>query len=541
MNITTLCLITSNSASLSAIFSPASHYSYNQFSLQNSHFTKFFMPVLLSHSKISNLNFHSNSFKNFLISPLTLNSEVYLIKGQEFSSTTSPFEPQLDSTNTTITNCLFENCVSTGNGGAISVSMNTALSVVGTIFDSCQGKDKGGAIFISSDGNAGLVSSVYSQYCCFSKCSLSGSDTSGSAVLAYSAKLELYFSSTNLCPGTGNTCSGAQFDLLATNVQSNNVNTSNGYSTYCSSIEYRSASTGFFSYQTIYKCFGGFIVAFSNTIATDLVVSYTNIVNCELIPNGNYVRLAIIHQSGGQNSLTNFYIFDCDLHHEVSVTFLTAVISVANSGGVESNGQVAADYFVTDFNQGDMISDHSANKITLGSNNQYGDTSKITYDIEQLNLGECAGAIIAPGRAPTEGFSPSEAFTLSASFTKKIESENSSENENSSGSSSVVNSGNSSSGNSDVEGESINSSDDGNSDDEIDDDDDGEKKGLSSGELAAAISVPIIVAAVILAILLILFFLAKNKKKVANEEGEEKNEENELEDKFHVDDDDNLN
>lgn len=101
----------------------------------------------------------------------------------------------------------------------------------------------------------------------------------GAAMYIVSNETTLLYTSTIDCPGTDHSRSvGAQFDINSLNVTSKCINITGGQAIYCSGIEYRYATSGFFRFQSMSNGYGTYITAFSDIEIDSFSIDYLNYV-----------------------------------------------------------------------------------------------------------------------------------------------------------------------------------------------------------------------------------------------------------------------
>lgn len=323
-----------------------------------------------------------------------------------------------------ITGCIFKDCHSKKNGGSLLIEQYTDVMIHNTIFhNSSTESSRGGAAVIGNtiDPNQGIgisdhmLSKLDVQYCCFQNC-YGSNELYGVALFIAAEETTLLYASTVNCPDEANKAEGAQFDIQAKNVSSSYVNVTSGHSKYCTGIEYRKATDGYFKYQTIFKNTGKYTNSFTSVTKDNLEISFSNYVSNTIVdtnePNSPYP--ALVHIRLKPISINNFYFSQNNCP--------------SNNGKFVSRGTEKDDANVV-IKLSNCFSDNPENWLITEnylSTSSFIITDKIeTYEIDLLKLGECAGQKTADILVVTSFFSPSNFFSDSKEFTQSKQLSNS--------------------------------------------------------------------------------------------------------------------
>lgn len=319
----------------------------------------------------------------------------------------------------TIAGCTFSECYSTGNdhngGGGILIEQDCKVIIHETIFNACHTDHLvGGAAYIckvrgTHDKNGGTFKDQQTkeadiQYCCFQHCYGNKDDIYGVAMLVSAQVTILLYSSTTNCT-TDVRAYGAQFDIQADNITSLNTNTTGSYSTYCGAIEYRDATKGKFMYQTMTKNDCKYATSFTSLTIDGMEISSCNYVNNTIRYNYGGISDALVHIRNKPITLEFFYFIDtiypdndkgqfvsCDKSYSVTMKFCYAN---------DPDPKRRESFFETE-------------------NCNWSVTDYATFDIKQLNLGDCQGEQPPAPIIITSIFTPSADFTISQAFTNSF-------------------------------------------------------------------------------------------------------------------------
>lgn len=271
------------------------------------------------------------------------------------------------------------------------------------------------------------------QYCCFDDCFGANAGLYGVALFSAADKTILLYTSSVNCPGLEKTIAeGAQFDIQANTISSQQVNASTSQSWYCGAIEYRYASKGSFKFETIsdIKCMFG--IAYSSIVQKDLDLSMSNMIRIKLERHVSQndpdsminVFSGLIHVRNIDSiTISNFCFLDNNLKNINDDD--QKIISRGTDGSSEHKIQPikvilnncyydCLDSFV-DITDGDNLNNHKLVNCVQNTNT--------LNDIPQLDLDECKGAVTPPPFTPipaSNPFSESDHFTKSNQFSQSM-------------------------------------------------------------------------------------------------------------------------
>lgn len=264
------------------IFSVSPYYSIEQIYSSpittyffHSAFSYFFSNAIISHTTCHMTHIGKCKFLNTLSTPVKFQSEpcpsninnrtFYTSSNFSDSNVRRPYFANCG--DLIIDSCIFRNCYSFGiGGGALFVTQDSIIVIHNTLFSFAHTDFSlgGGALISGKNFDVALPPHCVSlnvQYCCFSYCyptvypsvNVNNMGIFGSALLASSRVVILYFSSTSNCFNSNKNIpnQGAQLDLRSPKIMSQNANISGGNSKWCGSMEYRDTVQGFFKFQTI--------------------------------------------------------------------------------------------------------------------------------------------------------------------------------------------------------------------------------------------------------------------------------------------------
>lgn len=316
-----------------------------------------------------------------------------------------------------IAGCLFQDCFSYDQrGGGIHIEQYCSVIIHETIFESCFTNYSGGAaISICKKHVSGNTyeqsKDINIQYCCFQNCNnFIENTTFGVSVFAASTNITLFFSSTNNCSFIRS--AGAQFDIQSETTNSKYVNLTGGKSHYCSSIEYRFTTKGFFIFQTIFNTSSKYSIAFVQAVTNDITVSHCNFVSNTLyqsfpstikLPTPVYIAQNFIQ-------IQSFYFIKT--HFADNIGFY-----------VNRNGNTATAEMVNCYSDDKNQNRYNREYVTY-KKCHFGTTSFTTYIMEHLFLGDCRGnktadiIIISPTFSNSYTFSSSSQFSYSSFFSE---------------------------------------------------------------------------------------------------------------------------
>ena len=316
-----------------------------------------------------------------------------------------------------IAGCLFQDCFSYDQrGGGIHIEQYCSVIIHETIFESCFTNYSGGAaISICKKHVSGNTyeqsKDTNIQYCCFQNCNnFIENTTFGVSVFAASTNITLFFSSTNNCSFIRS--AGAQFDIQSETTNSKYVNLTGGKSHYCSSIEYRFTTKGFFIFQTIFNTSSKYSIAFVQAVTNDITVSHCNFVSNTLyqsfpsaikLPTPVYIAQNFIR-------IQSFYFIKT--HFADNIGFY-----------VNRNGNTATAEMVNCYSDDKNQNRYNKEYVTY-KKCHFGTTSFTTYMMEHLFLGDCRGnktadiIIISPTFSNSYTFSSSSQFSYSSFFSE---------------------------------------------------------------------------------------------------------------------------
>lgn len=312
-----------------------------------------------------------------------------------------------------IAGCLFQDCFSNDQrGGGIHIEQYCSVIIHETIFESCYTNYSGGAAI--SICKKHVSGSLYEQskdtniqYCCFQNCNnFIENTTFGVSVFAASTNITLFFSSTNNCSFIRS--AGAQFDIQSEITNSKYVNLTGGKSHYCSSIEYRFTTKGFFIFQTIFNTSSKYSIAFVQAVTNDITVSHCNFVSNTLyqsfpstkkLPTPVYIAQNFIR-------IQSFYFVKTNFADNIGFY-------------VNRNGDTATAEMVNCYSD-DKNQDRYNKEYVTYKNCHFGTISFTTYMMEHLFLGDCRGNKTADIIIISPTFSNSYTFSSSSQFSDSL-------------------------------------------------------------------------------------------------------------------------
>lgn len=425
MNLTLTALVASHLASspmlmFSQHFHEISTINIDRFSTRN-----FFSSFLYSQSYQGKVKISKSSFIRYMRTPLVFRSSAIPCRFDNYTNQTA-LECQAQFTqkgfDAYVLDCNFEghHLEGSDSGGAIFFGCELgSLIVFGTFFKSFTGNE-GGAIFAAAEWSAPAVDpfrrdclKFHSHYCCYSSCS---AREYGSAALVAAQDLQLNYSSTLNCPGSGFTSTkGAQFDLHSkgeySSIASSNINSTTGRSIFCASLEYRQAESGFFKFQTIVNQVGGFITSFTSLNA-DVDISYCNIVNVTVTTGlEKGAPPGVIHIRKKAITIDHFFFYGITFQNKNDKLITcqrgdTLVATLRNSVAEVETSQLAG----VRYDEVDIIDPGT-------------DAERRTQGITQLFLGDCRGVMpktpppIVPPPTPYATYTPAQSLSRSPTET----------------------------------------------------------------------------------------------------------------------------
>lgn len=359
-----------------------------------SHFSSTFSNILYSSSLIHKTHILYSEFTHTLESALAFTNAQYTCQTSEETkemqdySETQTVDQGSECSELSIVNCKFIKCESSGSGGGLSVTADVKIVIHNTIFGNCTAQHLGGAALVCKNLNSTPDKTTFNdvqanaldvQYCCFQFCDAS-KDSYGTCLFSASTNTTLLYAST---VGCSTNSQGAQFDLQMNSVHSQYVNITGGKSLFCGAIEYRYAAQGTFEFQTITNLENCFCVAFTAVSMENLSIENCNFVGNKLVFAYDGINLGMVHVIQKNVQLKKFYFIDNDYQNVGKADVYYASIQ---SGDGSLNVEIT--FLECYSNQYLYTKDQ---RFIIDDSCDFNTTSKVTANIEQLNLGECKG------------------------------------------------------------------------------------------------------------------------------------------------------
>ena len=380
MNITLYALFTSYLSTSPMILLPQS-FEKQSIRVDKSFAHNCFTSFLYTHTNNLNALIYQTIFNSFLQSTLSFRSQADTSGCEKEIVKVNYNQEQLtfkscQTKEVKVVDCTFEGSnVGNMQGAGIYYNLDGgSLTVHGTIFNHCSAFS-GAAIYAIASN---VMTDFNSHYCCYFECSASTNNGGlGSAGHIAANDIQINYSTILTCKGYG-----AQMDLDSQHsIATSSINVTSCESTYCASLEYRNAQTGYFQYQTICKNKGIFITSFSG-LKHDVEISNCNFVTATVIatPSGDSTSVSsVIHQRTHAVNLHRFFFYDIDLQAPNA-----KLISLHND--VTTTPQVYDSY--VDLANCDLSNVETHNVVILA------DGKLPTHTIRQLSLGECKADVI---------------------------------------------------------------------------------------------------------------------------------------------------
>lgn len=428
MNFSLLALATSQ-ITFSPLISPANKYQkqcryyFNQIKIKFSFSNFYFDQSTNVHAQI----YYSN-FVNFLMTPIEIDATIDKLHRKKIESTSNLYtNEELEVIGCNFLYCNRNEPDNYRRGGAIKFLTNGFSNAKATIYSSsfyqCRvDKGDGGAIFVCMteresrpDGSTRPtheMNAIFnSMYCCYLQCSAHAYELGekagyGQATFIFSKHIELFYSSAVRCPH--NTLStGASFDLFSEDIKSRYINATESSSTYCASMEYRNAKTGFFQFQTFIKMKGGFMMSLTDFQDDQkLDISYCNFYDCtstEIQDNTDQYS-CIIYVKKSPVVITHFCFVKMSIEKPEKFSFVRFV---------DSNYQGTIQ--ITDSKYEENLKNFM---IGFNNNEMYQGEQRLTNTIYLLKLSPCEGEYTPPPTIFSETFTPTSPFKPTSEFTK---------------------------------------------------------------------------------------------------------------------------